>query len=364
MTKYEELQLKIGFEFKNETLLNQVFIHRSYLNEHRQEGIESNERLEFLGDAVLELISTDYLFKKHPDYSEGEMTNYRSALVKGRHLADIAHELDLGKYLHLSRGEDHSNGREKNHILANTLEALIGAMYLDRGFKQVEKFAKKMILNRLEDIIEKKLHIDPKSQFQELIQEKIGVTPNYEILSESGPDHDKRFETGVHVEGMMIATGIGSSKQKAEEEAAKAALTKMYEKSCGIVVFNEEGGKRKYLVLHYPGGHFDFPKGHVEKGEESDEHKTALRELEEETGIKDAELIEGFRHKVHYTYNKQGKPSFKEVVFFLGKTKTEDVKISFEHKNSMWLEYKEAFDKVTFENAKNLLEKAEAFLLK
>lgn len=226
MKDFSKLEKLIDIKFKDKNILDQAFIHRSYINEHKNEGIESNERMEFLGDAVLELVSTEHLYKNHTDFDEGEMTNYRSALVKGRHLADIALELALGDYLHMSHGEEKSEGNRKNHILANTLEALIGAIYLDKGFKTTEKFVKKFILVRLDEIIEKNLHIDPKSKFQEIVQEKVGVTPTYETLSESGPDHAKKFEIGVYINSELIAKGEGSSKQKAEEDAAKEALIK------------------------------------------------------------------------------------------------------------------------------------------
>jgi len=226
MKDFSKLEKLIDVKFKDKNILDQAFIHRSYINEHRNEEIESNERMEFLGDAVLELVSTEHLYKNHPDYDEGEMTNYRSALVKGKHLADIARELSLGDYLYLSKGEENAGGNDKSHILANTLESLIGAIYLDKGFKTTEKFVKEFILIRLDDIIEQNLHIDPKSQFQEMVQEKAGATPTYEILSESGPDHAKKFEVGVFVNSELIAKGEGSSKQKAEEDAAKQALTK------------------------------------------------------------------------------------------------------------------------------------------
>jgi len=230
MKDFSKLEKLIGIKFKDKNLLNNAFVHRSYLNEHKNEGIESNERLEFLGDAVLELVSTEHLYKNHPDHDEGQMTNFRSALVKGMHLADISKELTLGNYLYLSHGEEKGEGNRKNYILANTLEALIGAIYLDKGFKIAEKFVKKFILTKLDEIIEKKLHLDPKCQLQELIQEKVGVTPTYEILSESGPDHAKKFEMGVYVSGELIAKGEGSSKQKAEEDAAQKALMKKYGK--------------------------------------------------------------------------------------------------------------------------------------
>lgn len=226
MKNFKDLEKKIGIKFKNQELLNQAFIHKSYLNEYKDGEIESNERMEFLGDAVLELIATEHLYKTHPEQSEGEMTNFRSALVQGKTLAIISRELDLGKYLYLSHGEENSGGRTKNYILANTLESLIGAIYLDKGFKEAKGFVEKFILSNLDEIIENNLHIDAKSRFQEIVQDTIGTTPTYEVIKESGPDHDKKFESGVYVNGELIAEGKGSSKQKAEEDAAKNALTK------------------------------------------------------------------------------------------------------------------------------------------
>ncbi len=226
MQKFAPLQKKIGIKFKDKKLLETAFIHKSYINEHKDEDLEDNERLEFLGDAVLELVATEYLFRNHPEQTEGEMTNFRSALVKGKHLAKIAKDLELGQYLSLSHGEENSGGREKNYILANTVEALIGAIYLDQGFIPSKVFITNFILIKLDDIIEQNLHIDPKSRFQEIVQEKEDVTPEYEVLEEKGPDHDKKFVSGVYIDGKMIAKGKGSSKQKSEEDAAKNALIK------------------------------------------------------------------------------------------------------------------------------------------
>lgn len=225
MQKYKDLEKRIGIKFKDYKLLDNAFIHKSYLNENRGDEIESNERLEFLGDAVLELIATEYLYQNHPEQTEGEMTNFRSALVKGKHLAVIARELDLGKYLYLSHGEESSKGREKNYILANTTEALIGAIYMDQGIPASKIFITNFILSRLDEIIEKKLHIDSKSRFQEVAQEKTEITPEYKTLSASGPDHNKKFEAGVYIGEELVAKGQGSSKQKAEEDAARNALT-------------------------------------------------------------------------------------------------------------------------------------------
>lgn len=226
MKDYEALEKKIGVKIKDQALLKTAFVHKSYINEHRNEGIAHNERMEFLGDAVLELASTQHLYEKCPDRNEGEMTSFRSALVKGKHLAEIAIELELGKYLYLSKGEEKSGGRSKNYILANTVESLIGAIYLDQGYEVAEQFIKKFILTKLDEIIEKGLHVDAKSQFQEVCQEVEEKTPHYEVLEESGPDHDKQFTMGAYIEDELIAKGKGSSKQKAEDAAAKAALKK------------------------------------------------------------------------------------------------------------------------------------------
>ena len=226
MQKENSIEKKIGIKFKDKSLLATAFVHKSYINEHKDEKIDQNERLEFLGDAVLELISTDHLYRNHPEQTEGEMTNFRSALVQGKNLAEVARSLNLGEHLLLSHGEENSGGRSKNYILANTLEALIGAIYLDRGFEVAKKFVNQHILVSLDEIIENNLHIDPKSRFQEMVQEKMDVTPTYKIVTESGPDHDKKFECGVFIGKRLIVTGVGSSKQKAEEDAAKKALIK------------------------------------------------------------------------------------------------------------------------------------------
>ncbi|MCX6733563.1 MAG: ribonuclease III [Candidatus Peregrinibacteria bacterium] len=223
MHDYTALLKKIGVQIHNEDLLKLAFIHKSYVNE--QKGLkEHNERLEFLGDAVLELVTTEYLFKNYPLKQEGELTNWRSALVKGNHLAEVSRELSLGKYLNLSRGEEHSGGREKPHILANVLEAVIGAIFLDRGYRVSRKFIDDFILTKLDVIIEKGLHIDGKSLFQEMAQGKLNTTPHYVLLSETGPDHNKVFTMGAYIGEELIAKGNGASKQKAEENAAMEAV--------------------------------------------------------------------------------------------------------------------------------------------
>lgn len=224
MQTFSDLEKKIGIKFKDQKLLEKAFVHRSYINEHKNEGLLDNERMEFLGDAVLELAATKYLFDTCPENKEGELTALRAALVRGKNLATVAEELDLGKYLLLSHGEEKSGGRKKKYILANTAESLIGAIYIEHGYETAEKFIKKFILTGLEEIVEKGLHIDEKSLFQEICQDKEDFTPYYELVEDSGPDHDKKFVMGVYIREKLIATGTGSSKQKAENDAAKNAL--------------------------------------------------------------------------------------------------------------------------------------------
>lgn len=224
MNRYSELEKTIGIEFTDKKMLDMAFVHKSYVNEHKDKKMEYNERLEFLGDAVLELVVTAFLYKNFPEQKEGVLTNWRSALVQGKHLAEIAVILNLGVYLYLSRGEEHSGGRKKNYILANTLEALIGAIYLDKGYDVAHTFIHEFILKRLEEILAKGLHIDAKSRFQELSQDLLSVTPEYRVITEEGPDHNKSFTMGAYIGEELIAEGKGSSKQKAEQDAAQAAL--------------------------------------------------------------------------------------------------------------------------------------------
>jgi len=223
-----KLEKKLGISFKNKDLLRTAFVHRSYLNENPDFKLPHNERLEFLGDACLELVVTEYLYKNFPN-PEGELTNWRSALVKGQMLSVIASRLGLENYLFLSRGEEKSGGRAREIILANTFEALVGAIYLDRGYRVVQKFIEKNILKELPEIIEKHLYIDPKSRFQELVQEKVGITPTYKLLKEQGPDHAKIFTMGVYIENKQIAQGTGPSKQAAEQIAASRAIEEWQE---------------------------------------------------------------------------------------------------------------------------------------
>lgn len=215
----------MSIEFDNPELLELAFVHKSFINE-TADANECNERLEFLGDAVLELVVTEYLYNTYPDTDEGVLTNWRSALVKGKNLAHVARMLKLGQYLSLSKGEDLSGGRDKDYILANTTEALIGALYLDKGYDPSKDFISTHIIKFLDEIIEQGLHIDAKSHVQELAQDKIGVTPHYTLIDESGPDHSKVFLMGIYFGEDLVGQGKGPSKQTAEQEAARDALRK------------------------------------------------------------------------------------------------------------------------------------------
>ncbi len=222
-----QLQTKIDIKFKDESKLFQALIHRSYLNENKDSHLQSNERYEFLGDAVLELWATEKLFSLFPQFSEGVLTNLRSLVVCTENLAKIATNLGLGEYIQLSRGEETHHGRTNLSILADTFESVIGAIYLDSGNKAVDKFLKKFLTPSITLISQQKIFKDPKSQFQEIAQSKRGVTPHYLTISESGPDHQKTFEVGAYIDSELIATGTGNSKQKAEESAAIAATAKL-----------------------------------------------------------------------------------------------------------------------------------------
>lgn len=225
MKKFSALEKEIGVEFTDKSLLKQAFIHRSYLNEHPEVKLNHNERLEFLGDAVLELAVTEYLFNKYSN-PEGELTSWRAALVNSKLLSKVADELSFNDYILLSKGEQKDEGKARQFILANAMEAFIGALYLDKGMDPAESFILEYIVKELPIILEKKLYRDPKSLFQEIAQEKAGVTPTYEVLEESGPDHDKLFIIGAYLDEKLVAKGEGSSKQEAQEEAARLALEK------------------------------------------------------------------------------------------------------------------------------------------
>lgn len=222
--QFENLEEKLGINFKKPEILVQAFVHRSYLNENRDFPMEHNERLEFLGDAVLELIVTDFLFKEYGN-PEGELTNWRAALVNAKMLATVAHEIGFEEYLFLSHGEAKDAGtKARDYILANTMEALIGSIYIDLGYDIAQQFLARWIIPKLPYILENGLHMDAKSRFQEASQEHVGYTPNYKVLEESGPDHEKFFKIGVYLDKDLIASGTGTSKQEAQTEAAEAAL--------------------------------------------------------------------------------------------------------------------------------------------
>lgn len=230
MADLDSFQQKVGLRFNDQQLLQQVFVHRSYMNEHRSFPLGHNERLEFLGDAVLELCVTEFLYLNYPN-PEGELTNWRSALVKGEMLALVASELGMADYLLLSFGESRSGGRARNQILANAFEALLGALYLDQGYVVCQKFVGETITFRLEDILQKGAFIDPKSRLQEYTQEHFSQTPNYTVVSESGPDHAKQFIVRVLIGQRELGNGEGASKQSAQVAAAANALSSLLEGS-------------------------------------------------------------------------------------------------------------------------------------
>jgi len=218
------LEKLLGAEFTDKQILLSAVTHRSYLNEHREAVQDHNERLEFLGDAVLELVVTDYLFKKYQEKPEGELTAVRAALVNTISLAEAATKLGLNDYLLMSKGEAKDTGRARQYILANAFEACIGAIYLDLGYEASEKFIAGQLFSKTDRIVEKKLWQDPKSRFQEMAQEHASVTPTYELMNQEGPDHDRLFTIGVYLRREKIAEGSGRSKQEAEQAAAEKAI--------------------------------------------------------------------------------------------------------------------------------------------
>lgn len=225
MADLKKLAATWNLKFKNLNLLKQALVHRSYLNENPDFSCGHNERLEFLGDAVLEIIVTEYLYYKFPKTPEGTLTSWRASLVNSKMLYKTAEELGVESYLYLSKGEaKDKNKKSRQYILADVVEAIIGAIYLDQGFKKAEEFVKKYIISQFDKILKDQSYLDPKSKFQEKAQEKKGITPHYEILEEKGPDHDKDFKVGLYLNNELITTGRGSSKQEAQVEAAKAGL--------------------------------------------------------------------------------------------------------------------------------------------
>lgn len=223
-TDLKRLQEIIKVQFRDESILLTAVTHRSYLNENRDATHDHNERFEFLGDAVLELVVTDFLFKKYPEKAEGELTAIRAALVNTNTLSDTSTELGVNDFLLLSKGEAKDTGRARQYILANVFESIVGAIYLDQGYEQARDFIGEQLFMRTEKIVEGRLWQDAKSRFQEKAQEFKSVTPTYKTLNEEGPDHDRTFTIGVYLGDELIAKGVGLSKQEAEQEAAEGAL--------------------------------------------------------------------------------------------------------------------------------------------
>jgi len=221
--RIKDLTKKLDLSFKNSKHLQEALTHRSYLNENRQYKLPHNERLEFLGDAVLELSVTEHLFKNYKN-PEGELTSWRASLVNGEMLAKVARELKLDDYLLMSKGEKRDTGKARNYILANAMEALIGSIYMDQGFESADKFINKYIIVKLPDILKNKSYLDPKSYFQEKAQEIVQVTPHYDLVKEWGPDHDKKFIVAVFLKDEKVAEGEGDSKQEAQRKAAENGL--------------------------------------------------------------------------------------------------------------------------------------------
>ena len=224
MKDFSKLEKKLNISFKNKDLLVQAFCHRSYLNENPKFRLFHNERLEFLGDAVLELVVTEHIFNEYLN-PEGELTSWRASLVNAKMCARVASELGMNDYMLLSRGENKDeSSKAREYILANALEALIGAIYYDQGWDSAKKFILDSVISKLEEVLENNLWMDPKSRFQESSQEKLGITPTYKVLSEEGPDHEKDFTVGAFLDKEKVAEGKGTSKQEAQTSAAEEAL--------------------------------------------------------------------------------------------------------------------------------------------
>lgn len=220
----EKLQLQLGVRFDELEHLLVAITHRSYLNEHREATQDHNERYEFLGDAVLELVVTDFLFNKYLEKPEGELTAIRAALVNTVSISEASTKLGINEFLLLSKGEERDTGRARQYILANAFEAIVGALYLDQGYDAAKEFIAAQLFDKTDKIIEKRLWQDAKSRFQELAQEHVGVTPAYETLSQTGPDHDRVFTVGAFLQKEKVAEGNGRSKQEAEQVAAEKAI--------------------------------------------------------------------------------------------------------------------------------------------
>jgi ribonuclease-3 len=225
LLKMADLEKRIGIEFKDKSLLKQALIHRSFINEALNGAeLSHNERIEFLGDAILELIITEYLYQAYPEYKEGELTSFRAATVRTTSLAITAEKLELGEFVYMSKGEERTGGRYRPYILANTFEAMLGAIYLDQGLETVKAFLHRILVPKIKNIVEQRLDIDHKSKLQEIAQEKTGLTPSYHLLNAVGPDHNKEFTMCVKVGEFVFGEGKGHNKQEAEENAASKAI--------------------------------------------------------------------------------------------------------------------------------------------
>lgn len=224
MDKVKEFAAKIGAEFNDITLLKEALTHRSFVNENRKDKVRHNERSEFLGDAVLELIVSEYLYKEYPERPEGELTSFRAAAVRTESLAETSRTLKVGEYLFMSHGEEATGGRDKDYLLANAFEAVLGAIYLDQGYASSEKFVNTFLIPKIADIVKYRRDIDSKTKFQETSQSLFKHTPTYKLVSAQGPDHEKTFVMAVYVRKTKYGEGAGKSKQRAEEEAAENAL--------------------------------------------------------------------------------------------------------------------------------------------
>lgn len=219
-----EFSSSLGLKFNNPELFKNSLIHRSYLNEVSDKSINNNERLEFLGDAVLELIVTEFLFEKYPDKAEGELTSFRAATVKTDSLAETALTMGIGEYIFMSRGEEITGGRKRPYILANTFEAILGSVYIDQGFEAARQLVTRFLLPKIDKIVSERLDIDSKSKLQEMCQDEFNITPVYDLISAVGPDHSKVFTMGLKVDKKIIARGKGKNKQEAEQNAASEAI--------------------------------------------------------------------------------------------------------------------------------------------
>lgn len=227
MTLIEALNNKLNLNLHNEDLFLTAFTHRSYLNEHPSYKLPSNERLEFLGDAVLQFLSSKYLYSKFQSLPEGDLTNLRASVVKTESLAYESRRLEFGTHLLLSKGEEGTGGRDREYILANTFESFLGALFMEKGILDCEKFLEENLFYKVEDTVQKDSYKDPKTRFQEKVQEQKKTTPVYKIIESWGSEHEKNFKVGVYVDGDLFAEGLGSSKQKAEQDAANKGLDKL-----------------------------------------------------------------------------------------------------------------------------------------